>query len=453
MLLKKLTLSLLSIAFTITVIAQTGKSLFPHPKWSLQSNIYEVNLRQYTKEGTFKAFEKSLPRLKNMGVEILWFMPITPISLKGRKMNESELGSYYAVSDYKGINPEFGNMSDFVSLVKNAHAMGFKVITDWVPNHSGIDNGWVERHPDFYTKDEKGNFISPFDWTDVYKLNYDNKEMRDSMIDAMKFWINNADLDGFRCDVAEPVPADFWKTCIGELKKMKDVFMLAEGNTGWLHESGFDATYNWNAMGSTRDLYDGKISPSEFIKQLEDNYGKYPKDAMRMNFTTNHDENSWNGTEFEKYGDAYKMFSIFSMTYNQTIPLVYSGQEIPNKKRLKFFVKDPIEWNGLEMESFYKKLFYNRKMNSAFATDASYRRIKTSADENVLCYMREKDNYKVLTLLNLTSKPQTVTILDKNFSGVIGNVFENKWITLKPGLKFELKPWGFLVFAGSDHVD
>lgn len=453
MLLKKLTLSLLSISFAITVIAQTGKSLFPHPEWSLQSNIYEVNLRQYTKEGTFKAFEKSLPRLKNMGVQILWFMPITPISVKGRKMNESELGSYYAVQDYKGINPEFGNMNDFVSLVKNAHDWGFKVIIDWVPNHTGLDNGWVERHPDFYTKDEKGKMISPFDWTDVYKLNYDNKEMRDSMIDAMKFWIKNADIDGFRCDVAEPVPADFWKTCIGELKKMKDVFMLAEGNTSWLHESGFDATYNWNAMGYTKDLYEGKMSASAFIDSLNANYTRYPKDAMRMNFTTNHDENSWNGTEFEKYGDAYKMFSVFSMTYNQTIPLVYSGQEIPNKKRLKFFVKDSIEWNGLEMDDFYRRLFYQRKVNFAFASDATYRRIKTNADNNVLCFLRKKYNQYSLVILNLTKEQQNVTIQDKVLKKVtnFNNIFDFKQQSPRNGDSFQLPPWGYFVFCGGEN--
>jgi len=448
MLLKKLTLSLLSIVLSITMMAQTEKSLFPHPKWALQSNIYEVNLRQYTKEGDFLAFAASLNRLKEMGVEILWFMPITPISLKGRKMNESELGSYYAVKDYKAINPEFGNMAEFAALVKAAHIKGFKVIIDWVPNHTGLDNGWVERHPDFYTKDEKGNMISPYDWSDVYKLNYDNMELRDSMIDAMKFWIKKTDIDGFRCDVAEPVPADFWKRCIGELRQMKEVFMLAEGNTGWLHECGFDATYNWSAMGYTRDLYDGKISASAFIDSLNANYKRYPKDAMRMNFTTNHDENSWNGTEFEKYGDAYKMFSVFSMTYNQTIPLVYSGQEIPNKKRLKFFVKDPIEWNGLEMEGFYKTLFYNRKMNPAFASDASYKRLKTSQDENVLCYLREKNKRKTIIMLNLTSKPQTVFVKDDSFNGFMMDIFsDGKWQTLKPGQKFELNPWGFLVFS------
>jgi hypothetical protein len=180
-----------------------------------------------------------------------------------------------------------------------------------------------------------------------------------------------------------------------------------------------------------------------------------PPKACPAWFTSNHDENSWNGTEFEKYGDAYKMFSVFSMTYNQTIPLVYSGQEIPNKKRLKFFVKDPIEWNGLEMESFYKTLLHQRKMNPSFASDASYRRIKTSADENVLCFMREKNKHKSLTIMNLSSKPQSIIIQDKNFSGNVVNIFDgSQSITLKAGQKFQLEPWGFLVFSdGANHTD
>ncbi len=444
--------TLFSLTFFFSHAQQTEKSLFPHPAWSLQSNIYEVNVRQYTKEGTFIAFAEALPRLRKMGIEILWFMPITPISLKGRKMNESELGSYYAVQDYKGINPEFGNMAEFVALVKKAHELGFKVITDWVPNHTGLDNGWTVRHPDFYTKDDKGNLISPFDWTDVYKLNYDNRELRDSMIDAMKYWIQQADIDGFRCDVAEPVPADFWKECIGELKKIKNVFMLAEGNTGWLHECGFDATYNWSAMEYTKNLYQGKISASAFIDSLNANYLRYPKDAMRMNFTTNHDENSWNGTEFEKYGDAYKLFSVFSMTYNQTIPLIYSGQEIPNKKRLKFFVKDPIDWTGYDMANFYAILLELRKNNPALASDASYARIKTSADENVLCYQREKNNRKVLVMLNLSSKPQTFIIQDKNFSSFSAlELFTGKkWSTIKPGQQFKLSPWSYIIYSNAE---
>src|SRR5437868_10301812 len=193
-----------------------------HPSWSSRTNIYEVNLRQYSKSGTIKEFEKSLPRLKKMGVEVLWFMPITPIGKKERKMTESELGSYYAVMDYKAVNPEFGTMSDWKLLVKHAHAMGFKVIIDWVANHSAVDNPWSKTHPNFYVHDKGGKFVSPYDWTDVYKLNYADRELRDSMINAMMFWLKTSDIDGFRCDVAEDVPVDFWQECIATLRKKKN---------------------------------------------------------------------------------------------------------------------------------------------------------------------------------------------------------------------------------------
>ena len=187
-------------------VAETASG---HPDWSVQSNIYEINLRQYTPEGTIMAFQKHLPRLKEMGVEVLWFMPITPIGVEGRKMTEKDLGSYYAVKDYKGFNPEFGTMDDWKAFVKSAHDMGFKVITDWVANHSAPDNHWMKVHPDFYAKDSLGKYIAPYDWTDVRKLNYANKELRDSMIDAMKFWVTETGIDGFRCDVADDVPMDF----------------------------------------------------------------------------------------------------------------------------------------------------------------------------------------------------------------------------------------------------
>jgi glycosidase len=373
-------------------------------------------------------------------------MPITPISVKGRKMTEKDLGSYYAVRDYKAVNPEFGTMNDFIALVRKAHDMGFKVITDWVPNHTGLDNKWTERHPNFYEKDTAGKFISPFDWTDVYKLNYNNKELCDSMIDAMKFWITTADIDGFRCDVAEPVPAFFWKNCIRKLKKLKDVFMLAEGNLAWLHEAGFDATYNWNAMSYTRDLYEGKMSASTFIDSLNSNYTRYPANAMRLNFTTNHDENSWNGTEFEKYGDAYKLFAVFTMTYRQSIPLVYNGQEIPNKKRLKFFVKDPIFWSGYEMAPFYEALLKLRKSNSALDTDADYKQINTS-ESDIFAYIRKKNEKKVLTILNLSGSKKSFTIGDMEAMGIAKNVFTNENMTIKNEQNFSIGPWGYTVLS------
>lgn len=306
-----------------------------------------------------------------MGVEILWFMPVTPIGIEGRKMTKDELGSYYAVRNYKAVNEEHGTMAGFKALVKKAHGMGFKVITDWVANHSARDNHWVYKHPEFYEKDSTGNFLSPFDWTDVFKLNYSNREMRDSMIDAMKFWVKETGIDGFRCDVAADVPEDFWKECIDSLKKLKDVFMLAEGNKPWLHAAGFDETYTWETMGSTADLYKGKISLAQFDSALNSSIALFPKNAYRMYFTSNHDENSWNGTEFEKYGNAYKTFAVFSQTMYQSVPLIYNGQEVPNKKRLKFFVKDPIEWGQYAMAGFYKTMLNLRRSTPALAADAS----------------------------------------------------------------------------------
>jgi len=216
-----------------------------HPSWSTQSNIYEVNLRQYTPSSSIKDFEKDLPRLKKMGVEILWFMPITPIGKEGRKMTEADLGSYYAARDYKAVNEEFGTMADWKAMVKHAHSMGFKVITDWVPNHTSPDNAWITKHPDFYKRDSLGNTVYDADYTDTRNLNYANMELRDSMIEAMKFWVKETGIDGFRCDHVDPIPVDFWKRCISELKKIKNVFMLAESQHPEFHTAGFDATYGW----------------------------------------------------------------------------------------------------------------------------------------------------------------------------------------------------------------
>lgn len=436
---------LLAVAFLLSyqiITAQTS-----HPAWSAQSNIYEVNLRQYSASGSIKDFEKHLPRLKNMGVEILWFMPITPIGIEGRKMTESELGSYYAVRNYKAVNEEFGTMADWKAFVNRAHSMGFKVITDWVPNHSSPDNHWIKDHPNFYVKDSAGNFVWPYDWTDTRKLNYNDRELRDSMIDAMKFWIKETGIDGFRCDVAGDVPDDFWKECIAALKKVKNVFMLAEGEKPELHLAGFDETYAWSMMGVMADVYNGKKKLSYFDSVLNRNIERFPRNSYRMYFTTNHDENSWNGTEFEKYGDAYKTFAVFSQTMYQSVPLIYSGQEMPNKKRLKFFVKDPIEWTGkYGLASFYKTLLKLRKSNPALAADASYRRLITANDVSIFAYLREKAGHKVAVILNLSNQPQRFTIKDKSIYGQPMNVFMGVKEKVTATHVFSIEPWGYIVY-------
>jgi glycosidase len=442
---KKLQLPILGILllfFCFPAIAQQT-----HPAWSGQSNIYEVNLRQYTASSSIKDFEKQLSRLRSMGVEILWFMPITPIGLAGRKMNETELGSYYAVKDYKAVNPEFGTMADWKAMVKHAHALGFKVITDWVANHAANDNGWIKTHPDFFSRDSAGNTIPPYDWTDVRKLNFSNRELRDSMIDAMKFWLRETGIDGFRCDVAGDVPVDFWKECIDQLNKVKKVFMLAEGEAASLHTAGFDATYAWNIMREMGDLYSGKKNVQQFDSALNHSIAAFPADAYRMYFTSNHDENSWNGTEFEKYGDAYKTFAVFTQTIYQSVPLIYSGQEIANKKRLKFFVKDPIDWGkNYPMAPFYRTLLNLRKINPALAASASYKKLTSTKDNAVFAYVRQQGNYKVVVILNLSKQAQQFSISDKLVAGNPMNVFMGVREKLDEKHVFSVEPWGYIVY-------
>lgn len=428
------------------ILLMHGYAQNTHPAWSGQSNIYEVNLRQYSASGSFKDFAKHLPRLKNMGVQILWFMPLTPIGMEDRKETPADLGSYYAVRDYKAVNEEFGTMKDFKALVKQAHSMGFKVITDWVPNHTAPDNVWIKTHPDFYKKDSAGNIVIPHGWSDTRKLNYDNRELRDSMIAAMKFWLKESDIDGFRCDVAMDVPTDFWKECITSLRKIKNVFMLAEAEKPELHTAGFDETYGWSVMEIMIKLVAGKKTLAQADSVINHNLKVFPKNAYRLYFTTNHDWNSWEGTEFERYGDAYKTFAVFSQTMYQSIPLIYSGQEIPNKKRLKFFVKDTITWNQYEMAPFYKTLLNLRKNNPALAADANYRRLVTANDVAIFAYLREKQGHKVAVILNLSNEPQRFRIKDRNLMGQPMNVFMGVPEKVNPTHIFSIEPWGYIVY-------
>lgn len=435
------TLLLLSLA----ACKQAKKDKEGKSDWRLQSNIYEVNIRQYSPEGTFAAFEKHLPRLKEMGVEILWFMPVTPIGIKGRKMTASELGSYYAVRDYKAVNPEFGSLRDFQNLVKKAHDMGFRVITDWVANHSAIDNGWTATHPQFYVKDSAGRFLSPHDWTDVYKFDYNNPELKDSMTAAMRWWIENTGIDGFRCDVAEEVGKAFWDYSIPKLKALKDIYLLAEGEAPWLYESGFDATYQWNGMHLLEDLCKKKISLTEFKSRLQENIGKYPKGIQRMYFTSNHDENSWNGTEYEKFGEAAKALAVFSQTMYQSIPLIYSGQEAANKKRLRFFTKDTLDWKSVELEGFYSKLLHLRKNHPALASDASWRILNSDKENSIFAYEKSKGKDRLIIVLNLSSDTVKYRLSDQSFTGKSTDVFGGWNLPMEKECRDELPPFGFRV--------
>nr|WP_294905659.1 alpha-amylase family glycosyl hydrolase [uncultured Lacibacter sp.] len=415
------------------------------PAYVLQSNIYEVNVRQYTPEGTFKAFEAHLPRLKEMGAEILWFMPITPISQADRK---GVLGSYYAVADYTAVNPEFGTMDDWKNLVNKAHELGFKVITDWVANHTGADNRWMKSNPDFFVKKDDGTLAFAFDWSDTRDLNYWNPVLHDSMINAMKFWLTETKIDGFRCDVAAEVPRSFWQKCITELKTVKpDIFMLAEGDIAWLHDAGFHASYGWDGFAKMKKVAKGEASAKVLDTVLRHLDETYNPNYIKMYFTSNHDENSWNKADYETMpGEIHAPFAVLSQTWKNTLPLIYSGQEEPFLDSVSFFYKDTIAFGKYQRAAFYKTLLGLRKSTPALAVDAAYTKLTSSNDDAVFAYTREKDGKKVLVILNLSNKPQT-TKLNGAIAGETQNVFANQHEHLTDGQDFSLAPWGYLVYT------
>ncbi|MCX7951609.1 MAG: alpha-amylase family glycosyl hydrolase, partial [Clostridiales bacterium] len=378
---------------------ETKQALIREPEWIKNSVIYEVNVRQYTKEGTFKAFKEHLPRLKEMGATVLWFMPIYPISEKERK---GTLGSYYSIKDYKAINPEFGSFEEFKDLVDECHKMGFKVILDWVANHTGWDHVWM-KNKNWYAQDSNGNIIIPpgTDWTDVAELNYDNQDMRKAMIDAMAFWVKEANIDGFRCDVAGQVPLDFWETARQEVEKIKPIYMLAEdeGNRDYLNKA-FNSNYNWRLLSLMDKIASGQADAFG-IRRFAENFDKlYPNSSYPMNFTTNHDENSWNGTEYERLKDAVDVMSVLTFTL-PGIPLIYSGQEAALNKRLEFFEKDEINWNGYPKQNFYKDLIRLKKENQALWNGEHGGNIKffDIKNDNVLAFVREKNGNRVIVIM------------------------------------------------------
>lgn len=424
-------------------MARKNKKL-THPKWSYSANIYEVNLRQYTFEGTFRAFSKHLSRLKDMGVKILWFMPVTPISDIGRL---GTLGSYYAVKNYTDTNPEFGTVDDFRNLVEDAHELGFKIIIDWVANHSGNDHHWVTEHPEFYRYTDDNQLHHPHGWTDVAQLNYDNPDLREAMIGAMKFWLKECDIDGYRCDMAHLVPLDFWEHAKKKLSKVKsNLFWLGECEKPEYH-AVFDATYTWRWMHASEEFYHKRMNLQALLTVLYKSVTEFPGEAFRTYFTTNHDENSWNGTEFEKYGDAAQLMAVFSGTWNG-IPMVYSGQEIPNKKRLKFFEKDVIEWDGnFELHNFYKTLLILKSSNKSLRagdTAVLTKIISHPDDHEVFSYLRKNKEDEVLVILNFS--PAEISFQVKKVHGVFRNVFGGSDMNFDREDHVPLNPWGFLVF-------
>ena len=422
-------------------------SQFKPPDWVQNTNIYEVNVRQYTAEGTFNAFVRELPRLKDMGVHTLWLMPIYPIGKENRK---GTMGSYYSIQNYREVNADHGTADDFKNLVTQAHSLGFKIVLDWVANHTAWDHVWTISQPEFYSRGNNGNFRPPFpDWADVIHLNFDNKNLWNAMIAAMKFWITEFDIDGFRCDMAHLVPLDFWKQARKELDTVKPLFWLAETEEANYQEA-FDAILTWEFLHKMESYWRGETDIAGIETVLKKYDTVFSPEGLRVYFTSNHDENSHSGSEYERMGDAAIAFAVFCATW-KGIPLVYSGQELPNKKRLAFFEKDIIDWMGTnKLQNFYKTLLNLHSTNPALragGSNVNIWRIKTSESKNVFAYLRKNGGREVLVILNLSSENDLdVEFLDAKVTGTFKNVFSEDANDFTTEKKIEMQAWEYLVY-------
>ncbi|MCB2378298.1 alpha-glucosidase C-terminal domain-containing protein [Hymenobacter sp. BT635] len=430
------------------------------PEWARNASIYEVNIRQYTPEGTFRAFEQHLPRLQKMGVVILWLMPIQPIGEKNRK---GSLGSAYSIRDYRAVNPDMGTMADVRHLVAEAHKLGMHVILDWVANHTSWDSKLATEHPEWFTKNARGQFRPPVaDWQDVIDLDYRKPELQQYMRASMAFWVREADLDGFRCDVAGLVPTPFWEQTRAELEKIKPVFMLAEWdelfpptflkpgefdpNTHLL-EKAFDMTYGLRLHDVLDSVARRQRPAHDLNRYLARERRMYPPSVYLMNFTSSHDINSWDGSEYERLGPNVQATAVLAALL-PGMPMVYSGQEAALKKRLKFFDKDPIEWGNYPLENFYTKLLTLKKQHPALLNGdacSQFRALPVSDSTSVFAFTRSKGAATVLVAVNVAAQPRKLRALTAP-EGSYRELFSGQMLRLASDTELALAPHGYVVY-------
>ena len=392
------------LAAAVLALVACKKAPQYHPEWTYSSVVYEVNIRQFSPEGTFKGVEAQLPRLKDLGVDVLWLMPMYEIGTVERK---GSLGSYYAISDYKKVNPEFGTMEDFQDLLDAAHTQGFKLILDWVANQTAPDHVWMTEKPaDFYERDAEGNAIWEYDWTDTRSLNYENQEVWWAQDDAMRFWLEKG-VDGFRCDAAGEVPAEFWKGILPKMNKdYPEIYLLAEAERENLADplETFDANYAWELHHLLNAISQGNKTVQDLKDYVARDAERFPKEAFRLTFTSNHDENSWSGTEFEREGIYANACAVLCFTLPNSQPLIYTGQEIGLDRRLAFFEKDPItDWSANEYTEFFKKLVELKHNNPALAAGERGGAItwwEVPVPEDVVAFSREVKGNQVIVIAN-----------------------------------------------------
>ena len=453
------------IAMTLILMSSTIKAeenlghlkvASPYPEWLETAVIYEANLRQGTPDRNLKGLQLELPRLKNLGVDVIWLMPIHPISKEQRK---GELGSYYAVQDYKAVNPEFGTLEDMKEFVRTAHSLGMKVILDEVCNHTGADNAWVTEHPEYFARNEKGEMYGPFDWTDVFMLDYTNPGTREAMADALEFWVREVDIDGYRCDVAGMVRTDFWEEVRPRLEAIKPVMMLAEADKPELLLKAFDVDYAWpmkdvfNAIAATKGVNRyatehgenrPKMTAQDIPALIEKQKKQYPQGSVHMNMVTNHDLNSWEGTEFERYGDGLGAFAVLSYTL-PGIPMMYTGQETGFNHAFEFFEQDPVQpdYTANEFTAFYQMLNSLKHNNKAMHSRVPADFIEVT-EEDILAFTRENEGDKVMVIANLSGETLPLKAKKGDFDTA---GLKDYFSGAEASLPASLLPWQYMVLT------
>ncbi|MDB4909102.1 MAG: alpha amylase catalytic region [Gemmatimonadetes bacterium] len=437
-----------------TTMQQAGPPQVGHPQWSRNASIYEINVRQYTPSGSFTALTKELPRIAGLGVDMVWLMPVQPIGVERRK---GPLGSYYSVSNYTAINPEYGNAADFRAFVTEAHRVGLRVLLDWVPNHTSFDHAWIKQHPDWYVHHADGTISNArddhdreTDWTDVAELNYDNQAMRAEMIAEMRWWLTEMKLDGFRCDVAGGVPMDFWVDARKQLAATKpDIFMLAEAEGPQFH-SAFDMTYGWEFHHMLNEISKGNMPTSEIDAYLARQATAYPADAYRMYFTSNHDENSWNGTEFERMGANHVPSFILAATLRNSMPLIYTGQEASFNRRLRFFDKDTVDFTGASLANWYTSVMALKHGNAALANGSAGGAelpLATNGGTRVYAFTRSAGSNTVLVMVNFGDASKSVSYSALSAPGTYRDWFSSGAVSLGASGLVDVPAHGYRVLV------
>ncbi len=426
-----------------------GKEARQSAEWVKDAVIYSVYLRSFSREGTFAGLQKRLPELKNMGITVLWLLPIHPVGVKNRK---GTLGSPYSVRDYYGINPEFGTMADFKSLLTAAHRQGLKLIIDLVANHTSWDSKLITEHPEWFTKDSTGTIVAPNpDWTDVADLDYSKPGLRRYMEDMMVWWVKDVGIDGFRCDVAELVPTDFWEEARAKLDAVKPVMMLSEGSIPEHHMKAFDLTYSWNVYDQLEPMLSGKRPATTIDTLLKTESLQYPIGALRMRFTTNHDKNAWDAPAVTKFGPGGLKAATVLVATMPGIPLLYTGEEVANDKRLSLFEKVDVDWTRPRTMGNLEAALYHCRAAHGALRNGEMTKLKTDHDDQVYAFLRTSRNDTVLVIINLHGNAVQCSVdlpeSERARLAVYRNLFTARPLFSGKGSAISLEGYGYGVYV------